>query len=160
MSHSALPVQTYTPYQLAAVPHKESLLNEYRGKPLNALRTPAVVIDRSIFAENCAKMHNNAKEWGASFRAHVKTHKVRTCGYMFARSTFHPIVQTAEGTRMQLISSTDRTHAIVVSTLMEAWEVVRAGLVADGTVEDVGQNSLHVLRLSPNRMVRSYTDCL
>ena len=38
---------------------------------------------------------------------------------------------------MQLISSTDRTHAIVVSTLMEACEVVKEGLVADGTVNDV-----------------------
>jgi hypothetical protein len=45
--------------------------------------------------------------------------------------------QTAEGTRLQLISSSDKTTAIVVSTLMEAWEVVRAGLVADGTVKDV-----------------------
>jgi hypothetical protein len=30
-----------------------------------------------------------------------------------------------------------RTDAVVVSTLMEAWEVVRAGLVADSTIKDV-----------------------
>jgi hypothetical protein len=35
------------------------------------------------------------------------------------------------------VSSVDKTTAVVVSTLMEAWEVVRAGLVADGTVNDV-----------------------
>ena len=28
------------------------------------------------------------------------------------------------------------TSAIVVSTLMEAWQTVRAGLVQDGTVKD------------------------
>ena len=36
-----------------------------------------------------------------------------------------------------LKSSTDKTSAVVVSTLMEAWEIVNAGLVADGTVNDV-----------------------
>ncbi|KAI0682690.1 hypothetical protein BC835DRAFT_1298348 [Cytidiella melzeri] len=132
MSGSALPasVQTYTPLQLTAVPSKEALLHEFRGKPLSSLRTPAVVIDRSVFAQNCAKMHSSAKEWGASFRAHVKTHK------------------TAEGVRLQLRSSTDQTSAIVVSTMMEAWEVVRAGLVADGTVKDI----LYGLPLPPNKI--------
>jgi D-serine deaminase-like pyridoxal phosphate-dependent protein len=41
------------------------------------LRTPAFIIDRAVFAKNCARMHANAKEWGAAFRAHIKTHKVR-----------------------------------------------------------------------------------
>lgn len=40
---------------------------------------------------------------------------------------------------MQLRSSSGQTSAIVVSTLMEACEVVKAGLVADGTVTDVSQ---------------------
>jgi len=35
------------------------------------------------------------------------------------------------------VSSAGKTAAVVVSTLMEAWEVVRGGLVADGTVNDV-----------------------
>jgi len=46
-------------------------------------------------------------------------------------------VQTTEGTKLQLISAVDKTQAVVVSTLMEAWEVVRAGLVADSTVKDI-----------------------
>ena len=57
-------------------PQKRELLNEFAGKPLNTLRTPAIVIDRSIFARNCARMHEKAAQWGASFRAHLKTHKV------------------------------------------------------------------------------------
>ena len=78
---AALPVQTITPSQLLLKPNKQALVQEYLGKPLNGLRTPAAVIDRAVFAKNCARMHRNAKEWGASFRAHVKTHKVPgSCG--------------------------------------------------------------------------------
>ncbi|KAI0815016.1 hypothetical protein BC629DRAFT_1279626 [Irpex lacteus] len=132
MSEPSLPAsfQTNTPYPLANLPSKDALVAEFRGKPLSSLRTPAVVIDKSVFAQNCAKMHNNAKEWGASFRAHVKTHK------------------TAEGVRLQLKSSADQTSAIVVSTLMEAWQVVQAGLVADGTVKDI----LYGLPVAPNKI--------
>lgn len=50
--------------------------------------------------------------------------------------------QTAEGTRLQLQSSSGRTHAVVVSTIMEACEVFRAGLIADGTVTDVSHDAL------------------
>lgn len=48
--------------------------------------------------------------------------------------TFH---QTVEGTRLQLNSDVHKASAVIVSTLMEAWEVLRGGLVADGTVNDV-----------------------
>lgn len=125
-----LPPQTRTPHHLVGLPQKSALAATFRGQPLHALRTPAVVIDRAIFAKNCASMHDNAKQWGAAFRAHVKTHK------------------TAEGTRLQLNSTSDKTHAIVVSTLMEACEVVKAGLVADGTVTDI----LYGLPLPPNKI--------
>ena len=36
-----------------------------------------------------------------------------------------------------MISDEDQASAVVVSTLMEAWGVVQAGLVADQTVKDV-----------------------
>ncbi len=42
-----------------------------------------------------------------------------------------------EGTRLQMQSNVDKTGAVIVSTVMEAWEVVEAGLFADGTVNDV-----------------------
>lgn len=38
---------------------------------------------------------------------------------------------------MQLTTGSGQTHAVVVSTLMEAWQVIRSGLVANGTVKDV-----------------------
>ena len=67
---------TVTPYQLHDLPRKDILVKEFVGKPLEALRTPAFVIDRAIFAKNCARMHENAQKWGTGFRAHLKTHKV------------------------------------------------------------------------------------
>ena len=74
---SGVPPQTRTPHHLVALPQKSTLVATFRGQHLNALRTPAVVIDRAVFSQNCARMHDNAKAWGASFRAHVKTHKAR-----------------------------------------------------------------------------------
>ncbi|KAI5824893.1 hypothetical protein K523DRAFT_324134 [Schizophyllum commune Tattone D] len=112
-------VQTKTPIDLLALPDKERLVAEYGGKGLNEVRTPAFVIDRKVFADNCAKMHTRAKDWDASFRAHLKTHK------------------TAEGSKLQMVSSADKTSAVVVSTLMEAWSVVRAGLFKDSTIQDL-----------------------
>ncbi|EGN92534.1 hypothetical protein SERLA73DRAFT_172763 [Serpula lacrymans var. lacrymans S7.3] len=89
-----------------------------------------MVVDRAIFADNCARMHQNARDWGANFRAHLKTHK------------------TTEGTRLQLVSNVDKTSAVIVSTLMEAWEVVNAGLAADGTIKDI----LYGLPVAPNKI--------
>lgn len=76
MTLSLSTIQTKTPYHISGKPEKQALVDEFRGKSLNALRTPAVVIDRAIFARNCARMHEHARQWGAAFRAHVKTHKV------------------------------------------------------------------------------------
>jgi len=57
--------------------HLQSRLRrEYVGVSLSDVPTPAFIVDRKIFAENCAKMQKKAREWGTEFRAHVKTHKV------------------------------------------------------------------------------------
>lgn len=70
--------QSETPslYKLSFLPDKDALLEKYLGKSLDTLRTPAMIIDRRLFAQNCSSMHLKAREWGASFRAHLKTHKV------------------------------------------------------------------------------------
>ncbi|OJT04711.1 D-serine dehydratase [Trametes pubescens] len=125
-----IPKQSRTPYHISGKPEKQDLVDEYKGKNLDALRTPALIIDRAVFARNCAKMHEHAKALGARFRAHVKSHK------------------TPEGTRLQLLSNADETHSIVVSTVMEVCEVFRAGLMADGTVKDV----LYGLPMAPNKI--------
>ncbi|KAI0801201.1 hypothetical protein C8Q74DRAFT_1240776 [Fomes fomentarius] len=125
-----IPKQSRTPYHISGKPEKQDLVDEYKGKNLDALRTPALIIDRAVFARNCAKLHELAKALGARFRAHVKSHK------------------TPEGTRLQLLSTADETHSIVVSTVMEVCEVFRAGLMADGTVKDV----LYGLPMAPNKI--------
>ncbi|KAI0639463.1 putative serine dehydratase domain-containing protein [Trametes polyzona] len=125
-----IPKQSRTPYHISGKPEKQDLVDEYKGKNLDALRTPALIIDRAVFARNCAKMHEHAKALNARFRAHVKSHK------------------TPEGTRLQLLSNADETHSIVVSTVMEVCEVFRAGLMADGTVKDV----LYGLPMAPNKI--------
>lgn len=68
--------QTTTPYKILTEPDKDALVQLYANKPLSSLRTPAFIINRDIFAKNCDEMHRKAREWGAHFRAHVKTHKV------------------------------------------------------------------------------------
>ncbi|KAL0576370.1 hypothetical protein V5O48_005629 [Marasmius crinis-equi] len=124
------PPQTLTPHGLSSLPDKKALVAQFAGKSLNELRTPAMIIDRGVFADNCAKMHEKALSWGTGFRAHLKTHK------------------TAEGTRLQLESKGGKTGAVVVSTLMEAWNVVNAGLFKDGTVNDL----LYGLPVAPNKI--------
>lgn len=66
------PLQTIT-YQGPV--QKDELVKAFAGKSIESLRTPALVIDRSLFAQNCVRMHQKAAEWGAGFRAHLKTHK-------------------------------------------------------------------------------------
>jgi D-serine deaminase-like pyridoxal phosphate-dependent protein len=126
--------QTPTPWQTTTLPNKGELRNAFVGKSISELRTPAFIVDRAVFAQNCAKMHERAKKWDAAFRAHVKTHK------------------TTEGTRMQLISNGGRSSSIVVSTLMEAWQVAQSGLVADGIVTDI----LYGLPIAPNKIQDAY----
>ncbi|CAE6427349.1 unnamed protein product [Rhizoctonia solani] len=130
-----LPPQTLTPHAYINPPDKEALVSEFRGKSLTQLRTPALVIDRATFADNCARMHARADKLGTGFRAHVKTHK------------------TAEGTRLQLKSNISETKSVVVSTLMEAWGIVHSGLVADGTVDDI----LYGLPVSPAKIADLHT---
>ncbi|CAE7199336.1 unnamed protein product [Rhizoctonia solani] len=127
-----LPPQTLTPHAYINPPNKEALVSEFQGKPLTQLRTPALVIDRATFSDNCARMHERAAKLGTGFRAHVKTHK------------------TAEGTRFQLKSSVSETKSVVVSTLMEAWGIVHSGLVADATI-------LYGLPVSPAKIADLHT---
>ncbi len=105
------------PSQLATLPNKQALVNEYKGKKKSELSTPCFIVNRSIVKENCEKMLINAKEINASFRAHVKTHK------------------TLEGTTFQIGSGALKTDRIIVSTLAEAWYLLQ--LVEAGSIKDV-----------------------
>lgn len=79
--------QTETPFDFATLPSKSKLVGHFVGKGLDELRTPAMIINRKVFAENCAAMHSKAREWGTAFRGHLKTHKVNTIS--FAEGLLH-----------------------------------------------------------------------
>jgi len=84
-----MPAQTLTPLDLVGRPDKDALLAQFKHKSLESLRTPALLIDRKIFAANAARMHTNAREWGAQLRAHLKTHKVGTRSRDFVKKMPH-----------------------------------------------------------------------
>ena len=136
--------QTRTPINLIVTPSKQALVDEFKGKPFSALRTPALVVDRSVFARNCERMHETAKVWGADFRAHVKSHKVGPTSQRFIIYLFtsNPC-QTVEGVRLQLVTKAGKTHAVIASTLMEAWQIYQSGLVTEGIVKDVSQKIIY-----------------
>ncbi|KAH8915827.1 hypothetical protein BT69DRAFT_1229457 [Atractiella rhizophila] len=110
--------QTSTPAELLPLPTKDVLLQAFKSKSLSSLRTPAIVIERKPYADNCQAMAERVKAVGARFRAHVKSHK------------------TAEGTLLQLQTS-PASHSVVCSTLPEAWGLVHAGLAKSGVVHDM-----------------------
>lgn len=106
------------PTNFTTLPNKQHLLDAYNGTKVSDLPTPSFVLDKSKFTTNCVKMLHNAGQLQADFRAHVKTHK------------------TIEGTRIQVSPQPGlSTDKIVVSTLMEAWNLVP--LVEEGLVTDI-----------------------
>lgn len=105
------------PSNFTALADKEALLKNYKGKRLQELPTPSFIIDRNVFQKNSDKMLHNSSKLNAEFRAHVKTHK------------------STEGTLLQLGSGSLKTDKVVVSTLMEAWNLVP--LVEKGLISDM-----------------------
>lgn len=88
------------------------LLSESKGRSWETLPTPAFAVSLPTVNANCVRMLDRVSATGAKFRAHVKTHK------------------TIEGMRRQLgydlpLYSGAQYRSIVVSTLKEAWSVVK-----------------------------------
>ncbi|EMG45919.1 hypothetical protein SBY92_004572 [Candida maltosa Xu316] len=98
------------PYEYNPIADKQKLVDEYVGKTISDLPTPSLIINKTKYTSNCQHMINNAKSLGVKLRVHVKTHK------------------TYEGTELQLGQFTDR---IVVSTMMEAWNIVKSDKIND-----------------------------
>jgi D-serine deaminase-like pyridoxal phosphate-dependent protein len=140
MSDFALPPQSFTPYSLERTASKDVILEAFKGKPVSSIRTPALFIDRAIFSSNCAKMQNTVKTWGTRFRVHVKSHKVSRSRTQFDFSTHDSNSQTVEGARLQLKSTAGQSSAVIVSTLMEARQIIESDLVKEGVVDDVSDS--------------------
>ncbi|WVQ79632.1 hypothetical protein IAT38_001732 [Cryptococcus sp. DSM 104549] len=111
-------MSTFTPISLYSLPSKADLVDAFVGKPLSSLRTPALIVDRTRFKKNSEVVARKAEERGMKFRAHVKTHK------------------TAEGTRLQ-VEAHPNVRSTIASTLVEVWQIIASGVVADGLVDDI-----------------------
>jgi hypothetical protein len=66
-------MQTTTPISLLTLPSKDALVKEFVGKDIKTLRTPALIVDRSRFKENCERVTAETEKRGMAFRAHVKS---------------------------------------------------------------------------------------
>ena len=64
---------TFTPLSLFPLPDKAALKDEFVGLPIQHLRTPAIIIDRKRFKQNCEKVTLQTEKRGMKFRAHVKS---------------------------------------------------------------------------------------
>ncbi|KAN0063431.1 hypothetical protein ACQY0O_004598 [Thecaphora frezii] len=102
------------------------------GRHLSELRTPALIIDRSIVRRNCHRMQRIAAEWGATLRPHLKTHK------------------TPEASLLQLRTDAGSSAAAIVSTLAEVRGVVDhlVGAQSDYAVRDL----LYGLPITPDKI--------
>ncbi|WVF71093.1 hypothetical protein IAT40_005890 [Kwoniella sp. CBS 6097] len=109
---------TSTHLSLYSLPSKSALTDTFVGKKLTELRTPALVVDRKVFKDNCERVTGEAKRRGMKFRAHVKTHK------------------TTEGTRLQ-VQAAGGVKATICSTMIEVWKIIEDGLVDEGLVDDI-----------------------
>ena len=78
---------------------KDELLERFKGKRVQEVQTPSLIVDRKIFIDNCKRMQTAVSQLGWDFRCHIKTHK------------------TAEGTELQCRYT--GTSRVCVSTLPE-----------------------------------------
>ena len=121
LHHSAM--RTLSTRYLLGLPDKKALNGAFVGKPVAILRTPALVIDKATFAANCARMHQNVTSWGADFRAHIKTHKVR------------PLVGCVRPDYLTFVSLEDRGGYKTPVDLRRGPDALYCRLDTDGGVE-------------------------
>ncbi|KAL2271232.1 hypothetical protein VTJ83DRAFT_603 [Remersonia thermophila] len=81
---------------------KDELRRRFLGLPLDTVPTPSVVLDLAKLERNCERMLEATQRRGLRWRAHIKSHK------------------TAELTRLQVGDTLSTSVLLVVSTLIEA----------------------------------------
>lgn len=116
------------PSSFTSVSQKAAIADAYVGTKIDQLPTPSLLVNKGRYVDNCNKMLKSAASLNADFRPHVKTHK------------------TLEGTAYQLGQGDNATTKIVVSTLMEAWNLMP--LVENGSIDDI----LFSLPVVPSRV--------
>ena len=63
-------------FHLALAKQQDQLRQELVGKHLNELRTPTLVIDRTVVKRNCERLGNIKTRHNINVRVHIKSHKV------------------------------------------------------------------------------------
>lgn len=131
---------TFTPLSLLPLPSKSDLKDEFVGRKITELRTPALVIDRTKFQKNCETVTTRAKGRGLRFRAHVKSQWGHTFSERLGASLIVIAHKTTEGTRYQA-KAAGGVSAFLASTMPEVWQLAMSGLVEEGLVDDVSSNA-------------------
>jgi hypothetical protein len=119
-------------------PSKDALTREFVGKSLSTLRTPALIVDRKRFKENCERVTSATEKRGMRFRAHVKSGFISIQFFRQHESSIRPAHKAAEGIRLQ-VEAAGGVRALIASTMPEVWQIIHSGLVAEGKVDDVSQ---------------------
>jgi len=71
-------MSTFTPLAQLLLPSAPALRDEFAGRKLSELRTPALIVDRAGFKANCDYVTRATAEKGMAFRAHVKSESKST----------------------------------------------------------------------------------
>ncbi len=112
---------------------KEDPREQFLGKTLDDIPTPAAILDLAKVELNCQRMLDTVKKLGIGWRAHIKTHKVcSTCVVVVSvprprldtAADLVPHTQTTELTRLQVGDGESTPVNIVVSTLIEAENIL------------------------------------
>jgi D-serine deaminase-like pyridoxal phosphate-dependent protein len=63
-------------------------VKKFVGKSIKEVPTPAAVLDLSKVRSNCSRMLESCEKLDFGWRAHIKTHKVRTMWYFHSSDTW------------------------------------------------------------------------
>jgi D-serine ammonia-lyase len=100
-------------------------VSSYVGKTLQDVPTPSIVLDLAKVELNCKLMLEAAEQLGLQWRAHIKTHKVSpACLFVAAIGLIGMNIQTTELTRLQVGDARTDPARIIVSTIVEAENIV------------------------------------
>jgi hypothetical protein len=98
-------MQTTTPLSLLTLPSKDALVQEFVGRDIRTLRTPALIVDRNQFRRNCERVTGETERRGMGFRAHVKSEcRVTSRRRGARRQSFRAGGEVRRGRRAECIS--------------------------------------------------------
>ena len=144
-------MSTFTELTLLSLPDKKALADKYVGSKLGELRTPALIVDRTLFTQNCERMAGKVKEKEMKFRVHVKSRYSTDLRSRPADALAH---KTVEGIRIQ-VQAGQGTAAVVTSTMVEVWQIILSGMVEEGLIDDVSGSPYSGYQCSDDQILYS-----